>query len=412
MYFERFVAFRYLRARGGQAFISLITIISMAGVALGVCALVVVLSVMGGFEVELKNKILGMNAQVTLMSLDGAMHDPEQVLQVARADRQVLAAGAFVQGQVMIVSASGAKGAMMRGVDLNPEAQVLDIDKLSSRPEGALAALATPMNSDNIPNIMLGGVLARSIRARHGEVITVVNPIGEETPVGRVPKSEYFRFVGSIDSGLYQYDANVCFTSLSNAQDFFNLGNAVSGVELKVNDIYQADKVGQRLTRGLGFRYFYRDWMSSNHSLLAALKLERVTMFVILTLIVLVAAFGIVSSLIMLVMKKTRDIGILKAMGATNKSIWRIFVMMGGIIGLIGSLVGVGVGCLLCWLLAKYKFIELPADIYALGTLPVQIDPSLIILVGILAVVICLLATIYPAWVASRLDPVEALRYQ
>ncbi len=411
MSFESFVALRYLRARGGQAFISLITIISMAGVALGVCALVVVLSVMGGFELELKNKILGMNAQVTLMSLDGPMADAPEVLKLARADKQVLAAGPYVQGQVMIVSASGAKGAMLRGVDLDPKAQVLELDKLSNRPEGALAALGA-RNPDNLPNIMLGGVLARNLRLRMGEVITVVNPIGEETPVGRAPKSEYFRFVGTIDSGLYQYDANVGFAELKSAQEFFNLGGAVSGVELRVDDIYQAGNIGMRLSKALGFRYFYRDWMSSNHSLLAALKLEKVTMFVILTLIVLVAAFGIVSSLIMLVMKKTRDIGILKAMGATNKSVWRIFVLMGGIIGLIGSLAGLAIGCFLCWLLGKYKFIDLPADIYALGTLPVQMDPPLISLVGALAVVICLLATLYPAWVASRLDPVEALRYQ
>lgn len=411
MSFERFVALRYLRARGGQAFISLITIISMAGVALGVCALIVVLSVMGGFEVELKNKTLSMNPHVIIMSLDGSMRDADQVLAIARADKQVLTAGAFIQGQIMIVSSAGAKGVLLRGIDMNPDAQVLDLDRLSSHADGALAALNTPYR-DNLPNILLGGVLARNLRVRLGDVITVVNPIGEETPVGRAPKSEYFRFVGTINSGLYQYDANAAFTSLANAQDFFNMGDAVSGVELKVDDIYQADSIGQRVSRDLGYRYFYRDWMANNYSLLAALKLERITMFVILTLIIVVASFGIVSSLIMLVMQKTRDIGILKAMGATDKSIWRIFITMGGTIGLIGSLTGVAIGCLLCWLLARYQFIELPAEIYALRTLPVQMDPSLIALVGVLAVVICLLATIYPARVASRLDPVEALRYQ
>jgi lipoprotein-releasing system permease protein len=204
----------------------------------------------------------------------------------------------------------------------------------------------------------------------------------------------------------------MAFVSLADAQEFFNLGERVSGVDIKIRDLYQASQVGQRLIRAARFNVFYRDWMSNNHSLLAALKLEKVTMFVILTLIVLVAAFGIVSSLIMLVMKKTRDIGIMKAMGATDKSIRRIFLLMGGFIGLAGSLTGRGVGLLLCWLLAKYQFIELPQDIYALRTLPVEVEPLLIILVGVLAVVVCLLATIYPARSAGRLDPVEALRYQ
>jgi lipoprotein-releasing system permease protein len=409
MSFEPFVAWRYLRARGGQAFISLITIISMAGVALGVCALVVVLSVMAGFESELKNKILGMNAHVTLLCLDGPMRQPWAALALARADEEVLAASADVQGQVMLISAAGAYGAALRGMETDPAAQVLDFD--SMHPEGALSLLTRP-GQGGIPHIILGRVLARRLRVQPGQVITVVNPIGEETPLGRAPKSEYFRFAGAIDSGMYQYDANMAFISLADAQEFFNLGQGVSGVDIKIRDLYQASQVGQRLIKAAGFNFFYRDWMSNNHSLLAALKLEKVTMFVILTLIILVAAFGIISSLIMLVMKKTRDIGIMKAMGATDKSIRRIFLLMGGFIGLTGSLSGLGLGLLLCWLLAKYQFIELPQDIYALRTLPVEVEPALVVLVGVLAVAVCLLATIYPARSAGRLDPVEALRYQ
>jgi lipoprotein-releasing system permease protein len=263
-----------------------------------------------------------------------------------------------------------------------------------------------------MPAVLLGSVLARRLRVSPGEALTIVNPIGQESPLGRVPRSEYFAFAGTIESGLYYYDANTCFALLADAQEFFNLGRGVNGLEISVKDIYRAQEVGMDLLKATGYRYYYQDWMSSNHSLLAALKLEKITMFVILTLIVLVAAFGIVSSLIMLVMKKTRDIGILKAMGAGSKSIWRIFVIMGGIIGVIGALAGAALGSLLCWLLGKYRFIELPADIYALQTLPVQLDPELVLLVAGLAVVICLLATLYPAWVASRLDPVAALRYQ
>jgi lipoprotein-releasing system permease protein len=380
----------------------------MAGVALGVCALVVVLSVMAGIESELKNKILGMNAHVSLISLDGAIDNPREVLPIVRADEEVQAAAAYAQGQVMLVSVAGAQGAVLRGLETDPGAQALNFDAMHK--DGALAVLNQPRR-EGIANIMLGGVLARRLRIQPGQVITVINPIGEETPLGRAPKSEYFRFVGSVDSGMYQYDANMCFTALPDAQEFFGLGERVSGVDIKIADIYRASQVGQRLMRSLGFNLFYRDWMSSNYSLLAALKLEKLTMFVILTLIVLVAAFGIVSSLIMLVMQKTRDIGIMKAMGATDKAVRRIFLLMGGIIGALGALSGLGIGLFLCWLLAKYQFIELP-EVYPLRTLPVEVEPSLIVLVGILAVVTCLLATIYPACAAGKLDPVEALRYQ
>jgi lipoprotein-releasing system permease protein len=408
--FEPFVALRYLRSRGGQTFISLITIISMAGVALGVCALVVVLSVMSGFESELKNKILGMTAHVTLNSLNAAaIGSPGEILATVRADGEVLAATAYVQGQVMLVSAGRAQGAVLRGLETDPDAQVLNFDAMHK--EGALAVLDQPRR-EGIANIMLGGRLAQRLGSPQiGQIITLINPIGEETPLGRAPKSEYFRFVGSVDSGMYQYDANMCFTPLPDAQEFFGLGERVSGVDVKIKDIYRAGQVGQRLTRALGFNLFYRDWMSSNYSLLAALRLEKVTMFIILTLIVLVAAFGIVSSLIMLVMQKTRDIGIMKAMGATDKSIRRIFLLMGGIIGALGALGGLGIGLFLCWLLAKYQFIELP-EIYPLRTLPVEVEPSLVALVGILAVAACLAATVYPARSAGKLDPVEALRSQ
>jgi lipoprotein-releasing system permease protein len=409
MTFEVQVALRYLRARRKQTFISLISLLSMAGVGLGVCALIVVLSVMGGFEGQLKEKILGVNSHVMIFKLTDQIDDVTRVVDTAQADSEVLHATPYVYGQVMIITSSGATGALLRGIDLPSALQVLDLEKtmVQGSPRDLL-----DRGTETLPGLVVGGALARKLGLMRGTVVNVVNPLGEETPVGRAPKSEPFRVVGVFESGMYQYDSTLCYVSLPAAQEFFGLGRAVNGVELKVKDIYQADRVGQRLTQQLGRGYFARDWMAANHNLFAALKLEKITMFVILILIVLVAAFGIVSSLIMLVMEKTRDIGILKAMGATAASIRRIFMLEGLIIGGVGTVVGLGLGLTLCGLLARYKFIDLPADVYPLSTLPVEVEPLIVALVAASAVAISLLATIYPSLAAGRLDPVEALRYE
>lgn len=407
MRFEVLVALRYLRARRKQTFISLISLLSMAGVALGVCALIVVLSVMGGFEGELKEKILGVNAHATIFKFNEQVTDAPRVIQKALADPEVEAATPYIYGQAMILAGSGATGAILRGLDLPSGLKVLDLSKtmIQGSPERLL-------DQGDLPGILVGGAMARKLGLMRGSVVNVINPLGEETPVGRAPRSEPFRVVGIYESGMYQYDSTLCYTSLAAAQDFFNLGKAVNGVELRVRDIYQAAKVANRLTSELGPAYFSRDWMAANHNLFAALRLEKITMFVILILIVLVAAFGIISSLIMLVMEKTRDIGILKAMGATAASIRRIFVVEGAIIGGVGTAVGLAAGLGLCGLLARYKFIDLPADVYPLNTLPVQVDPAMVALVAVCALAISLLATIYPSMAAGRMNPVEALRYE
>jgi lipoprotein-releasing system permease protein len=409
MSFEVLVALRYLRARRKQNFISIISLLSMVGVALGVCALVVVLSVMSGAESELRRKILGMNAHVMVYRAGEVMDHPQKVIAKARQVPGVVQGAAFAYGQIMVVSGSGASGAIMRGINAAGALETLDLQKVMT--QGSVRALDRP-DPDGLPGILLGGALARRLSVRPGAVVTLLNPLGEDTPVGRVPKSEPFRVKGTFRSGMYQYDSSLCYVSLKAAQAFLDLGDAVSGVEFKVDDIYAAEKIGREVAQALGPMYYARDWMTMNHALFSALKLEKIAMFVILILIVLVAAFGIVSSLIMLVMEKTRDIAILKAMGSTAKSIRRIFVLEGLIIGVLGTVLGLGSGLGLCALLARYKFIDLPVDIYALDTLPVQVEPYMVALVGISAVAISLLATLYPAHAAGRLDPVEALRYQ
>jgi lipoprotein-releasing system permease protein len=409
MSYEVLVALRYLRARRKQAFISLISLLSMAGVALGVCTLIVVLSVMSGAEAELTRKILGLNAHVSLYRAGNFVDQPARVVEAARAHPQVVHAAPVVHGQVMVVSSASASGAILRGVEPDDAAEVLDLERMMV--SGRVADLRSP-GPEGLPGVLVGAALARRLGISVGQAVNLINPVGEDTPVGRVPKSEPFRVAGVFRSGMYQYDSSLCYVSLRAAQRFLGLGPAVTGVELKVRDIYRADAVAREVGQKLGPLYYAQDWMTLNHSLFSALKLEKITMFVILILIVLVAAFGIVSSLIMLVMEKTGDIAILKTMGATARSIRRIFVLEGLVIGVLGTAVGTAVGLVLCALLARYQFIELPLDVYALDTLPVMVEPAVVAVIALAAVAITLVATIYPAHAAGRLQPAEALRYQ
>lgn len=409
MNLEAFIAFRYLRAKRKQTFMSLITILSMLGVGLGVCTLIVVLSVMSGFESELKRKILGLNANVMIFGSGIPIERPAEKVKLVAADPEVTSASPFVYGQVMIVSGGGASGVVLKGVQFPDVLKVLDLRGIWRK--GHPGDL-TKTGPDGLPGVALGIHLAQQLGVMKGSVVNLVNPLGEETPVGRVPKSEPFRVVGIFESGMYQYDSAMAYVSLAAAQELFDLPEAVTGIEVRIKNIYDAGAVGARLIKGLGSDYYARDWMTMNQSLFAALKLERVTMFVILILIVLVAAFGIISSLIMLVMEKSRDIAVLMAMGAPAALIRRIFVMQGLIIGAVGTVVGLGLGLFICWLLSRYKFIDLPADVYPFTTLPVNVEALTVAVVAVSAVLICLVATIYPARAAGRLNPVEALRYE
>ncbi len=414
MSYEFFISLRYLKAKRKQAFISLITWISIGGVAVGVTALIVVISVMGGMQEDLRNKILGTNSHVIVLSNEGGITKHQEIIKKIEGVPHVVSASPFIFNQVMLTSANSVSGVAIRGIDPDLESKVTDLSQRIK--EGGLQFLKTPQKREGeeiaVEGIVIGKDLARNLAVFLGDTIDVVSPFGRVTPMGTAPKVEKFRVVGIFNTGMYEYDSSLALISIPVAQRFFNITDMVTGIEIKVDDIYAADSVADKIHTMLGFPYWTRDWMEMNKNLFSALKLEKFGMFVILILIIVVAAFNIIGTLIMMVMEKGRDIAILKSMGATDRSIMKIFIMEGLIIGIAGTIIGCIGGYALCELLDKYHFIKLPSDVYQLDTLPVKMNPLDFLYISLSAIVISFIATIYPSWNASRLDPAEALRYE
>jgi lipoprotein-releasing system permease protein len=410
MSFELFIGARYLKAKQKQAFISMITVLSVAGVAVGVMALIVVIAVMSGFEADLKTRILGIESHVVLMHHSGSFENYRDVLKQVKATEGIQAATPFVYSQVMLRSSHGVSGAVLRGVDPESARDVIQ----GVHTEKLLKRDPTKTGNDagvRTPGIILGKELARSLHVLRGDSVYVITPQGMLSPVGHIPSMRRFEVLGYFETGMYEYDGSMAYVRLEEAQKMLRMGDAVTGIEARVFDIYKAGRIAQAIIEKLGYPFWIRDWMQMNHNLFSALKLEKTVMFIILALIVLVAAFNVASTLIMMVMEKTRDIAILKAMGATDRSIRKIFVYQGVVIGFVGTVLGGGIGFILCALLEKYKFIELPGDVYYLTTLPVKLDLMDVLIIASAAIIICFLATLYPAGQASKLDPVEAIRY-
>lgn len=422
MSFELFISLRYLRSRRTQKFISLITWISIGGVAVGVMALIVVIAVMSGFSKDLRDKILGTNSHVVVTNVaGGGIRDFERVLGEVEQVDQVVAAAPFILHQVMLTHADSVAGVIIRGVDPVREPRVSDLER--NLIEGTLNSLAGKIkNEKNIERdgIILGKELSRTLGAYVGDVVSMVSPVSRVTPMGLIPKIKVFEVVGIFDSGMFEYDSNLGFISLNAAQNYFSMTDRVGGIEVRVKDIDQAYRVATEIQDTLGFPYHTRDWMRMNKNLFSALKLEKVTMFIILILIILVAAFNIISTLFMVVMEKTKDIAILKAMGASRRSIVKVFSLQGLIIGLTGTLLGCAGGFTIVPNLNEIVgFVEMifgikvfPPDVYYLSRLPSEIQYADSFMIVFFSIAICFAASLYPAWRASRIDPVDGLRYE
>jgi len=405
--YQLFIAFRYLKSKKKHKGISVNTLISAGGVAVGVMALLVVLSVMSGFHEDLQRKILGVNAHMVVLDYKGAMPDYQDVVKKLKGNKEIVSYAPFVMGQVMISYGKRAHGVFLRGIDPELEKKATEVARFMK--EGRFEDLQP---QGEVPGIIIGKELASSIGVFRGDLITVLSPVGKIGPLGMLPKIKQFRVVGIFEVGMFEYDSNLVLTDLGAAQDFFDMKGDVTGIQLKLNDIYKAPLVRQRVQETLSFPLYVKDWMQMNKNLFSALKLEKFAMFVILILIILVASFNIVSMLIMNVIEKKREIAILKTMGATDKGIMTIFMLQGLVIGVLGTIVGVTGGYLLCYILNTYEIIKLPADVYYLSHLPVKTKFSDFLSVSLSAIIISFLATVYPALQAAKLNPVEPLRYE
>jgi lipoprotein-releasing system permease protein len=409
--FERMVAFRYLRARRQEGFVSVIAIFSLLGIMLGVATLIIVMAVMNGFRIELVDRILGLNGHLGVYGLTNSLTDYDAEAQKVRAVPGVVSVTPLVEAQALVTSAAGAAGAVVRGIRPDDiRARKLIADHIAA---GSLADFGDD-------EIAVGDRLAQRRGVKVGSKITLVSPEGTETAFGTMPRTKTYTVAALFDVGFYEYDNTFIFVPLDAAQVFFKLKDAVNYLEVFVTDADRASEIGHAIVAALGGDARILDWQRSNSSLVNALIVQRDVMFLILTLIIVVAAFNIISSMIMMVKDKGRDIAILRTMGASRGMILRIFLLSGASIGVVGTFAGFGLGIVITENLETIRqFIQnalhmqlFAAEIYFFTRLPAVIVPREVAAVVIMALALSFLATLYPSWRAARLDPVEGLRYE
>jgi len=413
--FEWLVGIRYTRAgkrSGRNSFISFISLISMTGIALGVAALIVVLSVMNGFQKEVRDRMLSVLSHIEVYDASGAMQDWQSVARQAFQNKEVIGAAPYVAAQAMMTRDDVVRGVVIRGVLPQEEPKVSDV--AGQIKQGSFNDLKAGEF-----NIVLGGELARSLRVGVGDKVTLIAPQGQVTPAGVLPRLKQFTVVGIFEAGHYEFDSSLAFIQMDDAEKMFRL-DAPSGVRLRLKDMLQAPQVAAQLANTLTGNLYLRDWSQQNSNWFAAVKTEKRMMFIILTLIIAVAAFNLVSTLVMTVTEKQADIAILRTLGASPASIMKIFVIQGALVGLIGTALGVGFGVLVALNidvivpaiehLLHVQF--LPKSVYVISELPSDLVWSDVWTIGALSVVLAFLATLYPSWAAARVKPAEALRYE
>ena len=420
--YEIFVGLRYLRAKRRTRTISLNTVISITGITLGVAALIGTLGIMTGFKEDMQAKILGTTSHVVVQARgQQTMAGYSELIHQVEKVPGVVAATPYIFKQVLLTSKTGVQGVVLRGIDPNKEPEVTEMTKnvkfgtvqdlaVPQPPKPTEPPTDTSTQAAPKPGIILGKELAMRLGVFVDDRINVVSPVGPISALGMTPKIRQFHVVGLFESGMYEYDSSLVYIALDEAQRFFSLGQTVTGIEVKVDDVFTADTIATRIEVGLGIGYMARDWMALNRNLFSALRLEKTMMFLLLVLITLVASFNIVGTLTMIVNEKQREIAILKAMGATPQAIMRIFMLNGVVIGLTGTAIGIPLGYTFLYLIENYWTFD--QTVYYISHIPVHVKALDVFLVSFSAILISFVATLYPSWQAAKLSPASALRYE
>ena len=414
MQYEFFVGLRYLRARRSERFISLLTVIAVLGVMISVVTLNVVIAVMTGFEEVLRDRLLGLNSHILLVKPASYLTGYDGLARRLERREDVTAAAPSLNGQIILTSGNRVSGAVVRGID--PGRSHVELDEYLKQGTLRDLTLRTPVQVDGrdltLPGIIIGDRLAEQLRVNKGDPVQAVSPVGSPTAVGIIPRIRRFAVAGIFDSGMREYDSGLVFMGLADAQGFFGVADVATSIEITVADAADARGIADDIQEAVGSGYRVEDWTRLWPNLFAALRLEKTVYFLVLLLMVLIAAFNIVSTLIMVVMEKRKDIAVLRSLGASRGGIRWIFLLNGWIIGAVGTLLGVVLGYVLARLIQTYQFIELPDDVFLVSTVPVSISPLYFALVGLASLAICCLASIYPARQAAKLHPVDVIRYE
>ncbi len=407
MSFITFVARRHLKIRNQRKLVRLITVLATLGISVGVMVLMVVIAVMTGFQAELRNRILGIEAHVTVMRYSGWISDYKQALDRLDTLDEVVTAAPFIFSQGMLRSADGVTGVVLRGID--PQRSEITAGIKSHAP---LDRLLAERRRDDLPTpIVLGAVLAEKLRVNTGDDILLMVAASHQINPRVLPRTQRLQVAALFETGMHQYDGSLGFVNIHNLQELIDVGDTVTGIEVRVRDVEAVEEAAASILAVMGADYWAQHWKQMHRNLFSMLALQKIMMYVILTLIIVVAAFNIVSALIMMVKEKTKDIAILKAMGADNRSLQNIFLYKGMAIGLTGIGIGLCSGLIVCMFLARYPFIELPGDVYFLTTLPVRIIPLDVAIIALGTFMVCIFASIFPARRAAGLNPVDGVRH-